>query len=62
MRQGQAFRGDGPGSEKLALSGLIVRQENLEQNLKKLEQYSVGVTEAAASMVAALNTQGAADE
>lgn len=62
LRQGQAFRGDGPGSEKLALSGLIVRQENLEQNLKKLEQYSAGVTEAAASMIAALNTQGAADE
>lgn len=59
LRQGQAFRGSGPGSEKLALGGLIVRNENLEQNLAKLEQYALGVTESAASMVAALESDGA---
>ena len=62
LRQGAAFRGSGPGSERLALGGLVVRQENLKQNLNKLEQYSPGVTKGAASMVAALNTDGAAAE
>lgn len=63
LRQGQAFRGSGPGSEKLAVSGFVVRQENLEQNLKKLEQYASGVTKNAASIFASLNnSDGAAEE
>lgn len=57
LRQGQGFRGSGPGSESLPIIGFVVRQENLEQNLKKLEQYTAGVTESAASMIAALGSE-----
>ena len=57
LRQGQGFRGSGPGSQALPLSGFVVRQENLEQNLKKLEQYAAGVTTSAASMIAALGSE-----
>lgn len=62
LRQGQAFRGSGPGSQSLAVAGFIVRQENLEQNLKKLEQYAPGVTQASVSMIAALNAGSAIGE
>ena len=62
LRQGQAFKGSGPGSKSLAVGGFVVRQENLEQNLAKLEQYAPGVTQASVSMIAALDTQGAVGE
>lgn len=57
LRQGQGFKGSGPGSQALPLSGFVVRQENLEQNLKKLERYAAGVTNSAASMIAALGSE-----
>lgn len=57
LRQGQGFKGSGPGSQALPLSGFVVRQENLEQNLRKLERYAAGVTNSAASMIAALGSE-----
>ena len=62
LKQSQGFRGSGPGSQALAIGGFVVRQENLEENLKKLEQYAPGVTNSAASMIAALDSPDATDE
>lgn len=57
LRQGKEFKGEGKGSESLPVRGFIARGENLKSALKKLEAYAGGVSQSAASMVAALGTE-----
>lgn len=45
LRQNQAFRGSGDGSQVLGVQGFVARGENYDSITKKLEKYSPGINQ-----------------